>query len=57
MELKNLEEQKQLEAAEPYRFNFEIAWEVANKGECVGIGERLEEPGVAVSKQGRLNRM
>ena len=26
------EEAKEMEAAEPYRFNFEIAWEVANKG-------------------------
>ena len=22
------------EPAEPFRFNFEIAWEVANKGRC-----------------------
>lgn len=34
MELNSLEEgMKQVEVAEPYRFNFEIAWEVANKGE------------------------
>jgi len=31
------------EVAEPFRFNFEIAWEVANKGQtwvrnCINIG-------------------
>ena len=44
MELKNLEVEKRMEAAEPYRFNFEIAWEVANKGECCGE-ERRETRG------------
>lgn len=29
------EQEDEVEVAEPFRFNFEIAWEVANKGVCV----------------------